>query len=111
MFASKTLIEHVLRGAVGIGALCHAVAIAEVHPFASLALGHWCWWRFAAVRCAGRSGCSRPQGSISRNTAAEFPGLGITLAIVPPEARTLSASRNPGRTTGNMPTVRIVAGQ
>ena len=39
MFASKTLIEHVLRGAVGIGALCYAVAIAEIHTFASLALG------------------------------------------------------------------------
>ncbi len=39
MFASKTLIEHVSRGAVGIGALCHAVAIAELHPFASLAWG------------------------------------------------------------------------
>jgi len=38
MFASKTLIEHVLRGAVGIGALCCAVAIAEIHPWASLAL-------------------------------------------------------------------------
>lgn len=39
MFASVTLMEHVLRGAVGIGALWCAVAIAEIHPRASLALG------------------------------------------------------------------------
>jgi hypothetical protein len=39
MFASVTLMEHVLRGAVGIGALWCAVAIAEIHPWASLALG------------------------------------------------------------------------
>jgi hypothetical protein len=39
MFASATLIEHVLRGAVGIGALECAVAIAEIHPWGSLALG------------------------------------------------------------------------
>jgi hypothetical protein len=39
MFASKTLIEHALRGAIGIGALWYAVAIAETHPWASLALG------------------------------------------------------------------------
>ena len=39
MFASETLIEHVLRGTVGIGALWYAVAIAEIHPWASLALG------------------------------------------------------------------------
>ncbi len=39
MFASATLMEHVLRGAVGIGALWYAVAIAEIHPWASLALG------------------------------------------------------------------------
>lgn len=39
MFASNTLIEHVLRGAVGIGALWLAVAIAASHPWSSLALG------------------------------------------------------------------------
>ena len=37
MFASKTLSEHVLRGAIGIGALWYAVTIAETYP--SLALG------------------------------------------------------------------------
>jgi hypothetical protein len=39
MFASGTLIEHVSRGAVGIGALWCALAIAASHPWASLALG------------------------------------------------------------------------
>lgn len=39
MFASNTLIEHILRGAVGIGALWLAVAIAATHPLWSLALG------------------------------------------------------------------------
>ena len=39
MFASRTLIEHILRGAVGIGALWLAVAIAATHPWSSLALG------------------------------------------------------------------------
>jgi hypothetical protein len=39
MFASKTLIEHLARGAVGIGALWYAVTIAAIHPWGSLALG------------------------------------------------------------------------
>ena len=39
MFASKTLTEHILRGLAGIGALWSAVAIAESHPWGSLALG------------------------------------------------------------------------
>jgi hypothetical protein len=39
MFASNTLIEHVLRGAIGIGALWMAVAITATHPWGSLALG------------------------------------------------------------------------
>ena len=39
MFASNTLLEHGLRGAVGIGALWCAVTIAAIHPLGSLALG------------------------------------------------------------------------
>jgi hypothetical protein len=39
MFASNTLFEHVLRGAVGIGALWVALAIAVPHPWGSLTLG------------------------------------------------------------------------
>ena len=39
MFTSQTLIEHILRGAVGIGALWLAVTIAASHPWSSLALG------------------------------------------------------------------------
>lgn len=39
MFASNTLVEHILRGAAGIGALWIAVAIAASHPWGSLALG------------------------------------------------------------------------
>ncbi|WP_063800459.1 hypothetical protein [Bradyrhizobium lablabi] len=39
MFASKTLLEHLLRGAAGIGALWCAIAIAASHPWASVALG------------------------------------------------------------------------
>jgi hypothetical protein len=39
MFASNTLSEHILRGAIGIGALWIAVAITEAHPWGSLALG------------------------------------------------------------------------
>jgi len=39
LFASNTLTEHLLRGAVGIGALIWAVSIAREHPVASLGLG------------------------------------------------------------------------
>jgi len=39
MFASHSLAEHILRGAAGIGALWWALAIAEAHPWSSLALG------------------------------------------------------------------------
>jgi hypothetical protein len=39
MFASNTLVEHLLRGVTGIGALWIAVAIAATHPLSSLALG------------------------------------------------------------------------
>jgi hypothetical protein len=39
MFASRTLIEHILRGAVGIGALWLAVTIAATDPWSSLVLG------------------------------------------------------------------------
>ena len=39
MFASNTLVEHILRGATGFGALWVAVAIAASHPWGSLALG------------------------------------------------------------------------
>jgi hypothetical protein len=39
MFASNTLFEHILRGAIGLGALWIAVAITEAHPWGSLALG------------------------------------------------------------------------
>ena len=39
MFASNTLTEHILRGAIGIGALWLAVAIGATHPWSSLALG------------------------------------------------------------------------
>jgi hypothetical protein len=39
MFASNTLLEHGLRGFVGIGTLWYAVTIAATHPVGSLALG------------------------------------------------------------------------
>ena len=39
MFASNTLLEHGLRGFVGIGALWYGVTIAATHPLGSLALG------------------------------------------------------------------------
>jgi hypothetical protein len=39
MFASNTLLEHGLRGWVGIGTLWYAVTIAATHPLGSLALG------------------------------------------------------------------------
>lgn len=39
MFASNTLSEHILCGAVGIGALWIAVATAATHPSSSLVLG------------------------------------------------------------------------
>jgi len=39
MFASNTLSEHILRGAIGIAALGYALAIAETHPWGSLASG------------------------------------------------------------------------
>jgi hypothetical protein len=39
MFASQSLAEHILRGAAGIGALWWALALAETHPWGSLALG------------------------------------------------------------------------
>ena len=39
MFASQTLSEHILRGAVGIGALWYSLTIGETHPWSSLAPG------------------------------------------------------------------------
>ena len=39
MFASSTLIEHLLRGGGGIALLWLAIDIADTHPFASLGLG------------------------------------------------------------------------
>jgi hypothetical protein len=39
MFASNMLLEHSLRGVVGIGAFWYAVTIAATHPLGSLALG------------------------------------------------------------------------
>ena len=39
LFASNTLFEHLLRGALGAGALVWAIRIGAEHPFASLALG------------------------------------------------------------------------
>ena len=39
MFASNNLSEHILRGAIGIGALWIAVAITAAHPWGSLLLG------------------------------------------------------------------------
>jgi hypothetical protein len=39
LFASNTLTEHLLRGAIGAGALVWAISIAAEHPVASLALG------------------------------------------------------------------------
>ena len=39
MFASNTLSEHILRGAIGIAALGYALAIAETHPWGSLVSG------------------------------------------------------------------------
>jgi hypothetical protein len=38
-FASKTFIEHIARGAAGIGALTYAVRLSSSHPLASLGLG------------------------------------------------------------------------
>ena len=48
MFASNTLSEHILRGAIGIAALGYALAIAETHPRG-----------FARVGDAGAAGVSR----------------------------------------------------
>ena len=38
-FASKTLIEHLLRGAVGITALALAIHLSGSHPIRALGLG------------------------------------------------------------------------
>ncbi|XKM39842.1 hypothetical protein A4U53_027535 [Rhizobium ruizarguesonis] len=38
MFASNGLVEHLVRGIVGIGALSYAISISVPHPFYSLAL-------------------------------------------------------------------------
>lgn len=63
MFASRTLIEHILRGAVGIGGLWLAIAITASHPWSSLALGalvllafRGCpiCWTIGLVETAGR---------------------------------------------------------
>lgn len=39
MFASNTVIEHLLRGVAGMALLWLAIDIAYTHPFASLGLG------------------------------------------------------------------------
>ncbi len=36
--ASRTITEHLLRGAAGVGALVWAVSLLAIHPFASLGL-------------------------------------------------------------------------
>lgn len=38
MFASKTIIEHLVRGALGIGAFAAAAALAPAHPILALSL-------------------------------------------------------------------------
>jgi hypothetical protein len=38
MFASKTITEHILRGAVGFGAFGAAVALSAAHPVLALAM-------------------------------------------------------------------------
>ena len=38
MFASKSLVEHVLRGAIGLGAFALAGVLAPQHPLLALAL-------------------------------------------------------------------------
>lgn len=39
IFASRSINEHVLRGAIGLGALWAAIAVASTYAWASLALG------------------------------------------------------------------------
>lgn len=39
MFASRSLVEHIARGAVGLCLLAYAIYIAETNPIASVALG------------------------------------------------------------------------
>ncbi len=39
MFASNSLIEHGVRGVLGVGLLWFAISIASTHPFSSLGLG------------------------------------------------------------------------
>ena len=38
MFASKTILEHLFRGAIGLGAFASAVALTPTHPWLSLAM-------------------------------------------------------------------------
>ncbi len=38
-FASKTLIEHLLRGAFGVTALALAIHVSSLHPILALGLG------------------------------------------------------------------------
>ncbi|MBS2029135.1 MAG: hypothetical protein JST54_14625 [Deltaproteobacteria bacterium] len=38
MFASKTIVEHLARGAVGLGSLAGASVLFEAHPAAALGL-------------------------------------------------------------------------
>ena len=63
MFASNTLTEHILRGAIGIAALGYALAIVETHPWGSLVSGALALLAFRGCRSAGPSACSKPQGS------------------------------------------------
>src|SRR5258707_778763 len=63
MFASNTLSEHILRGAIGIAALGYAWPLPKPIPGVRSRQGRWRCWRFAAARSAGPSACSKPQGS------------------------------------------------
>jgi hypothetical protein len=81
MFASKTLIEHVLRGAVGIGALYYA----EIPPL-SFQASELPW-----QPCPKKSGRGRRRGiGVARQEIWRRFGLWQAEKPTPPDAGTLS---------------------
>jgi hypothetical protein len=86
MFASKTVTEHILRGAVGCGAFGTAVALSAAHPLLALTMA-WGSCKPSAQNCSAR----RPRTLAS--TAAvtlslDLTELGVQLPII---ARTSSS--------------------
>ena len=86
LFASNTLSEHLLRGAVGAGALVWAIRIGADLPLASLALGRVTLialrgcpvcWTVGLLETASRTLAARTRARDQAANAASLPGTNV----------------------------------